>query len=361
MAKDLYVPVTLRGNRLEAKTQLGQTVIVTEGPEKYTPAPITPSESEQTIPTKDKQLTADVVVEPIPSEYVIPTGTEEITVTENGTVSRDVSSKATVTVNTNVPIPPGYIIPSGNLKITENGQYDITEKASVTVDVPAPVPTGTKQILISENGTTIEDVAGYANAEISVDVPTEKDYEVLPTEYQRVEYIESTGTQWINTGYYASTKKTSAHIGVTPKSKASIQGICGARNNNLAADATSCNVFYMTNNTFRLDWALGSTSASVATALNIYSEIQCARLVSDTDVDMDGPFLVGNFSNGSVPFSTGFVGRIHFAKLYDNGKPVRYLIPCYRKLDGIIGMYDTVNDVFYTNAGTGTFGKGPDA
>lgn len=320
MAKDLYVPVSIRGGRLEAKAQLGQTVIVTEGPEKYTPTPITPSESKQTIPTKDKQLTADVVVEPIPSEYIIPTG---------------------------------------NLKITENGSYDVTEKASVTVDVPAPVPTGTKEISISENGTTVEDVSGYANAEISVDVPTERDYDILPTEYQRVEYIESTGTQWIDTGYHASTKKTSAHIGVTPKSKASIQGICGARNNNLAADTTSCNVFYMTNNAFRLDWALGSTSASVATALNTYSEIQCVRLVSDTNVDMDGPFLVGNFSNGSVPFSTGFIGRIHFAKLYNNGKPVRYLIPCYRKSDGVIGMYDTVNDVFYTNAGTGVFAKGP--
>ena len=329
MAKDLYIPVTLRGNRLEAKAQLGQTVIVTEGPDEYSgPVTVTPSESEQVLQTADKLVMSNVTVGAIPDEYIVPTGTEEISVTENGTVTADVTAKETVTVN---------------------------------VDVPAPVPTGTKQIAISENGTTTEDVAGYANAEISVDVPTERDYDILPTEYQRVEYIESTGTQWIDTGYHASTKKTSAHIGVTPKSKASIQGICGARNNNLAADATSCNVFYMTNNAFRLDWALGSTSASVATALNTYSEIQCVRLVSDTDVDMDGPFLVGNFSNGSVPFSTGFIGRIHFAKLYDNGKPVRYLIPCYRKSDGVIGMYDTVNDAFYTNAGTGTFGKGPDA
>ena len=171
MAKDLYVPVSIRGGRLEVKAQLGQTVIVTEGPEKYTPAPITPSESQQTIPTKDKQLTADVVVEPIPAEYIIPTGTEEITVTENGTVSRDVSAKETVTVNTNVPIPPGYIIPTGDLGITENGQYDITEKASVTVDVPAPVPTGTKEISIMENGEKTVDVSGFAFAHILTSVP----------------------------------------------------------------------------------------------------------------------------------------------------------------------------------------------
>lgn len=171
MAKDVRIKVGITNNVISVKVGIGQTVIKTVGPEKYTPAPITPTEEQQTIPTKDKQLTANVVVEPIPSEYIIPTGTEEITVTENGTVSRNVTAKATVTVNTNVPIPPGYIIPSGNLKITENGQYDITEKASVTVDVP--VPTGTKQISITENGTTVEDVAGYANAEISVDVPSD--------------------------------------------------------------------------------------------------------------------------------------------------------------------------------------------
>lgn len=33
-------------------------------------------------------------------------------------------------------------------------------------------------------------------------------------------------------------------------------------------------------------------------------------------------------------------------------------IPCYRKSDGEIGMYDTVSQAFYENSGTGTFLKG---
>ena len=37
------------------------------------------------------------------------------------------------------------------------------------------------------------------------------------------------------------------------------------------------------------------------------------------------------------------------------------LIPCYRKADNEIGLYDTVNDVFYTNANSvGYFDKGSD-
>lgn len=31
------------------------------------------------------------------------------------------------------------------------------------------------------------------------------------------------------------------------------------------------------------------------------------------------------------------------------------LIPCYRKADNVAGMYDILNDVFYTNRGSGTF------
>lgn len=121
MAKDIHVPAHIEGGEIPVRASLGQTVIVTEGPEKYTPVPITPSESQQTIPTKDKQLTADVVVEPIPSEYIIPTGTEVINVTENGTVSRDISDKETVTVNVDVPVPvPTASVYSGSFTPSED-------------------------------------------------------------------------------------------------------------------------------------------------------------------------------------------------------------------------------------------------
>ena len=39
---------------------------------------------------------------------------------------------------------------------------------------------------------------------------------------------------------------------------------------------------------------------------------------------------------------------------------VRDFVPCYRIADGVIWMYDVVNDVFYTNNGSGTFTKGSD-
>ena len=46
---------------------------------------------------------------------------------------------------------------------------------------------------------------------------------------------------------------------------------------------------------------------------------------------------------------------------YDkNDELICDLTPCYRKSDNVIGMYDIVRNMFLTNAGTGTFTKGPD-
>ena len=60
----------------------------------------------------------------------------------------------------------------GTKTITANGTYDAEDDSldgysDVTVNV---VPTGTKQISITQNGTITEDVADYANAEITVNV-----------------------------------------------------------------------------------------------------------------------------------------------------------------------------------------------
>ena len=51
---------------------------------------------------------------------------------------------------------------------------------------------------------------------------------------------------------------------------------------------------------------------------------------------------------------------IYSCKIYQNGILVRDMWPCYRKSDYKPGMFDFVNDVFYTNAGSGEFYKGPD-
>ena len=53
-------------------------------------------------------------------------------------------------------------------------------------------------------------------------------------------------------------------------------------------------------------------------------------------------------------------GVLYNAYIVLNNEVVRNFIPCYRKSDGVRGLYDKVNNVFYTNSGTGTFAIGAD-
>lgn len=63
------------------------------------------------------------------------------------TPSADKNAITKMTVN---PIPDEYIIPSGEIEITENGNYNVTDKVSAKVNVPTKTLT-TKTI--TANGT----------------------------------------------------------------------------------------------------------------------------------------------------------------------------------------------------------------
>ena len=105
------------------------------------------------------------------------------TITQNGTYdaeddSLDGYSEVSVNVaNSYSAGDEGKVVSNGALvsqssdTVTANNTYDTTLINSLTVNVSGGItPTGTKQISISQNGTTTEDVTNYASAEISVNV-----------------------------------------------------------------------------------------------------------------------------------------------------------------------------------------------
>jgi hypothetical protein len=47
--------------------------------------------------------------------------------------------------------------------------------------------------------------------------------------------------------------------------------------------------------------------------------------------------------------------KLYNFKIYHNNNLIRNFIPCIRNSDNEIGLYDMVNDTFYSNIGTGTF------
>ena len=96
---------------------------------------VTPTTSPQTVnPTSGKYLKA-VNVGAIPSDYVIPSGTQQIT--ENGTY--DVSGKANVVVNVvpNLEQKTVTISENGTTEVTPTSGKDGMSKVTVTTNVPA--------------------------------------------------------------------------------------------------------------------------------------------------------------------------------------------------------------------------------
>lgn len=79
----------------------------------------------------------------------------------------------------------------------------------------------------------------------------------------------------------------------------------------------------------------------------------------ETNFDAALPMLLGAWQYNATTIRQGEI-NLYYAKASDNGVPKFEMIPCYRKADGVIGMYDLVSKTFFTNAGTGSFTKGAD-
>ena len=84
------------------------------------------------------------------------------------------------------PIPNEYIIPSGEIEFTQNGTYDVTDKASAKVNIPEK-QLGTKTI--TKNGTykaSDDDLDGYSEVEVETSGVDINDYYVTSGSYESI-------------------------------------------------------------------------------------------------------------------------------------------------------------------------------
>lgn len=193
-----------------------------------------------------------------------------------------------------------------------------------------------------------------------------KDYELegdtyqgkLPSEYQAVEYIQSTGREYINTGYILKGTDIIDIIydniadgfvfGSRASSSASYSGITNESTGQYNIRMGN-NVIY--NKTSRLEGTVKVHIENRNIAIN--DEIVSTTAYGSSFFN-GNCYLFTTNQNGS-PFTGEYaINRIRYFKI----KGIIELIPCYRINDNVIGMYDLINNVFYTNAGTGAFTKG---
>ena len=211
---------------------------------------------------------------------------------------------------------------------------------------------------LSKYSTTIRKTITLNARQPEYDVEFKRN--VLPIGYQEVEYIESTGTQWINTDFRPKSNekyKYQLDFKLIDLEK-EIQSVMGNDTSDIRVDK---NGFWNGNE----EWPyIGTNRNNLAIEIipNNGKWIK-KRFVNE---EIANQIETGYWYNDYIAIFTNLAyktqriskAKVFSAKIWDKNILVRNFIPCYRRSDGEIGMYDTVNNVFYTNQGSGTFLKG---
>ena len=178
----------------------------------------------------------------------------------------------------------------------------------------------------------------------------------LPNGYTELEYVESTGTQWIDTRV-AVNNANSFDIKTLPLGT---EGYLISQGNNSLRISTNRATCYSVD--FHFSYTLTTSEfIHVQCGLN-YMRVNGGNVDGVADHDNatgTTVYLFASNSSSSSPVNP-VKAQVKRFKIYDSTNAlVRDLIPAKRNSDNKIGMYDTVTRRFFTNAGTGEFREGP--
>lgn len=197
----------------------------------------------------------------------------------------------------------------------------------------------------------------------------------LPVGYQELEYIESTGTQYINMGYPFNDNIT-AEIKLKRLNNNTRDSIFGYRF--ITSGTAVGNMrFVFVYPDGKIGLRTGGSASNSTRAIQLNTDYVIKYSLNKVEVDNEvwvtssSAYSTTVYGNGYIFNANAegyysqdinkFIGRVYYTKLYDNGILVFNGIPAKRKSDNVIGMYDTVSGTFFTNAGTGTFAAGGEA
>ena len=231
---------------------------------------------------------------------------------------------------------------------------------------------------IEYNGSTVATLENgekatlpVANMKMASNIEVKVGYGVsLPPGYTQVEYIESTGTQYINTGVIG-------RAGIATALDFTI--ISGNLDDFIPMGCVlpnwspRCYLVALQNGAFWSyalgEWQFSNVSASAGVRYLVETSLGAnlqtmkvngttVKTTSDSspiDTGLNVYLFGNNYSNSHIASGTM---RVYSCKIYEGGTLVRDFIPCINQ-NGEAGLYDLVNGVFYGNSGSGEFAIGP--
>lgn len=204
---------------------------------------------------------------------------------------------------------------------------------------------------------------------------------VLPKGYDELEYIESTGTQYIDTLYkpnnntkfrikYNMTSKRTETVANVPYGVTNIPPVVNMAGNGLFRTTNGSGSFN------RVAWGDETTGSNSGDSLGNNHTIVygnwCEDYYDQNEIYIDNdlvytsttnPLTVWNSTNNLYIFARNTQGHADFnsamklksAYATENNLYKMYLKPARKISDGTIGMYDLINNKFLTNAGSDDF------
>lgn len=215
----------------------------------------------------------------------------------------------------------------------------------------------------------------YPSDYIGSTTPTINDYLVvkdasdydsipIPDAYQKIDYIETSGTQYLDTGITPNQNTVIEMTFETDSMNNNDSFIfgCGYGGGNRAFE------LYPWNGMFEVNYGASTPFTTTALQNTLYSVklgmglFYINNILSYTfpEQTFEAPFTLtlAALNRSSVYIAPNHI-KIYKFKSYDNGTLTRNMIPCYRLSDNKKGMYDAVTETFFENAGTGDFIQGP--
>lgn len=229
---------------------------------------------------------------------------------------------------------------------TLKGSYDYTDLNRVSACM---------EDLVARLNWLGYNVPGYARAEIAHTGGSR-----LPDGYTEVAYIQSSGTQYVDTGF-APNQDTRCVMDAQMTEATTSTFYFGAR---AGTSSLTYNVLY-TPSGIRSDYGTSKVAASGLTATDrlLIDKNKNICTIGDTEIANDTQtyqsalnlFLCAVNGGGTA----GYFGslKLYSCKIYDDDTPIRDYVPCINA-DNAVGLYDLVDEQFYGNAGTGTFTAG---
>ena len=205
---------------------------------------------------------------------------------------------------------------------------------------------------------------GYDVGYTKIAVPHQPEPSILPDGYTQLDYIQSNGAQYIDTGFKPN-QDTRVIVDIEVLTSQTTEGhicsVAGSLYYTLFFDPEQSNWYGTRYGT----GPIKTLPASVNTRNRItidknknvttIDDVSVEDSISTFQTSYNLPIFVRNTS-GNI--NSYIKAKLYSFRLYDNGTLVRDYIPCVSP-ENIIGLYDLVNDQFYSNAGSGTFTAGP--